>query len=121
MPYPTFVTSVLRSRHVARTLFVATAVAAAVGLASCGEQGPATPTLSASASRGAVVFAQYCQSCHPGGGRGAGPSLVQSGISREEFVSTVRQGKGRMPAFNAGLIPDDDLNAMYDYISSLSK
>jgi mono/diheme cytochrome c family protein len=68
-----------------------------------------------------VVFAQYCQSCHPGGGRGAGPSLVQSGISREEFVSTVRQGKGRMPAFNAGLIPDDDLNAMYDYISSLSK
>jgi mono/diheme cytochrome c family protein len=46
---------------------------------------------------------------------------VQSGISREEFVSTVRQGKGRMPAFNAGLIPDDDLNAMYDYISSLSK
>jgi mono/diheme cytochrome c family protein len=119
----------LRSRHAARSLFLATAVAAAVGLASCGEPAQPTPaatTAATSAStpniartRGEIVFAHYCNSCHPGGGRGAGPALP--GIEKDEFVRYVRNGKGRMPAFNEGLISNEDLDQMYEYISSLKK
>lgn len=117
MPHPTNLISVLRARPVARTLFIATAVVAAVGLASCGGQAQRTPTL----SRGEVVFAKYCNSCHPGGGRGAGPSLAQAGIGKDEFANYVRHGKNRMPGFNEGLISNEDLDQMYDYISGLSK
>lgn len=111
----------LRARPFAQALFLATAVAAAVGLASCGEQAQLTPTANATPPRGEIVFAKYCNSCHPGGGRGAGPSLVQAGISKDEFERYVRNGKSRMPAFNDGLIPNEDLDQMYEYISSLAK
>lgn len=111
----------LRSRPLAPALFLTTAIAAAVGLASCGGQAQPTPTLNATASRGEVVFAKYCNSCHPKGGRGSGPSLVQTGIGKDEFALYVRNGKGRMPGFNEGLIPNEDLDQMYEYISSLSK
>ena len=115
----------LRARPVAQALFLATAIAAAVGLASCGEQAQpttnATSVANATKSRGEIVFAKYCNSCHPGGGRGAGPSLVQAGISETEFDEYVRKGKNRMPAFNEGLISNDDLDEMYSYISGLAK
>jgi mono/diheme cytochrome c family protein len=111
----------LRARPFARVHFLATAIAAAVGLASCG--GPAQPNVSENPnpSRGEVVFAKYCNSCHPKGGRGSGPSLVQTGISKDEFTRYVRNGKGRMPGFNEGLISNEDLDQMYEYISGLSK
>jgi mono/diheme cytochrome c family protein len=119
----------LRARPAAQTFFLATALAAAVGLASCGEQAQPTPTspevaatattANATRTRGDIVFAKYCNSCHPGGGRGAGPALP--GIDKDEFVEYVRSGKGRMPAFNEGLISNEDLDQMYDYISSLKK
>jgi mono/diheme cytochrome c family protein len=115
----------LRARPFAQALFLVTAVAAAVGLASCGEQAQPTPTalatVNADRPRGEVVFARYCNSCHPGGGRGAGPSLIQGGSSEDEFKRVVRQGEKRMPGFNEGLISDDDLDQMYDYIVSLTK
>jgi mono/diheme cytochrome c family protein len=111
----------LRSRPLARALFLATAIAAAVGLASCGDQAQPTATVIATASRGEVVFAQYCNSCHPKGGRGSGPSLVQAGLSKDEFTNYVRNGKGRMPGFNEGLLPNEDLDEMFAYISGLSK
>jgi mono/diheme cytochrome c family protein len=119
------VLSGLSARPLVQALFLATAVAAAVGLASCGEQTQPTPTtiatVNANRPRGEVVFAKYCNSCHPGGARGAGPSLVQAGLSEDEFKKVVRQGEKRMPAFNEGLIRNDDLDEMYDYIVSLSK
>jgi mono/diheme cytochrome c family protein len=119
----------LRARPVAQALFLATAVAAAVGLASCGEQAQPTPTslavaatattANATRTRGDIVFAKYCNSCHPGGARGAGPALP--GIDKDEFVEYVRKGKGRMPAFNEGLISNEEFDQMYEYISSLKK
>ena len=45
----------------------------------------------ATASRGEVVFAQYCNSCHPKGGRGSGPSLVQAGISKDDGVVPIER------------------------------
>ena len=113
----------MRARPVAQALFLATAIAAAVGLASCGEQAQSntssTPAANATRTRGEIVFAKYCNSCHPGGGRGAGPSLAQAGISEDEFDEYVRKVKNRMPAFNEGLISNDDLDEMYRYISSM--
>jgi cytochrome c551 len=111
----------LRARPLAQAFFLTTAIAAAVGLASCGDQAQPTATVNAIASHGQVVFAKYCNSCHPKGGRGSGPSLVQAGISKDEFTNYVRNGKGRMPAFNEGLIPVEDLDQMFSYISGLAK
>ena len=113
----------LRARPVAQALFLATAVAAAIVLASCDEQGQlGNPQSTAVARpRGEIVFARYCNSCHPRGAAGAGPSLIQSTLGAGEFHSFVRTGKNRMPAFNAGLISDEDLDHMYQYIQGLKK
>ena len=115
----------LRARPVAQALFLATAIAAAVGMAACGDQAQlnssSTPAANATQTRGQIVFAKYCNSCHPGGGRGAGPSLVQAGISESEFDEYVRKGRNRMPAFNEGLISNEDLDEMYSYVSSMTK
>ena len=83
--------------------------------------GAAQHNVDSGSERGEVVFAKYCNSCHPGGGRGAGPSLVQAGISEAEFDEYVRNGKARMPGFNEALFAKCDLDEMYRYISSLTR
>ena len=77
----------------------------------------ATPGL----PRGQAVYARYCNSCHPGGGRGAGPSLIELGpaLSDDLLRDSVRKGRNRMPAYNQTLINDDALTDMIAYIRTL--
>ena len=70
-------------------------------------------------SRGQEVFARYCNTCHPGGGRGVGPSLVMKNYGADEIKAVVRHGKAQMPGFGEKVIGDDDLNALVDYIMGM--
>ncbi|MEO8286487.1 MAG: cytochrome c [Chloroflexota bacterium] len=99
-----------------------TAILAAVGLAACDTQSGATPGPDGAGSvprSGDVVFARYCNTCHPGGGRGAGPSLLVADYSAAEIKSVVRHGKSRMPGFGASTISDEELDALANYVVGL--
>src|SRR6476659_7316740 len=54
--------------------------------------------LSPALQRGEQVYMQYCNACHPGGHRGAGPNL-SGRVEAGEVTQTVRRGKRNMPAF----------------------
>jgi mono/diheme cytochrome c family protein len=112
-------------------LFLLTALLAAGLLSACdsGEAGP-TPTpnpdsliLQAAPGlpRGKAVFGRYCNTCHPGGARGAGPSLIElaPGLSDDQIKSSVRKGRPRMSSFSESLISNDALTDLVAYIRTL--
>jgi len=78
----------------------------------------------------AALYASKCASCHGKDGKGnpamakifkLEPSalvLAGSGKPREELVSAVSKGRGKMPAF-AGKLKDQELSELTDYFLSL--
>lgn len=65
-------------------------------------------------------FANNCASCHgPAGGGGSAKSIQRYSGSLSSFSSTVRAGKGSMPAVTSSNYTDTDLNADYSYLKSL--
>ncbi|MDQ2806761.1 MAG: cytochrome c, partial [Chloroflexota bacterium] len=77
---------------------------------------PAATPLPSVAATGQAVFARYCTACHPGGGRGSGPSLITSRESDAQRRAIVRQGHRPMPAFGPDVISDADLDALLAYV-----
>ncbi len=91
-------------------------------LVGCDLGTPVTPAATPGngvAATGQAVFARYCTACHPGGGRGSGPSLITSRDSDAARRAIVRQGHRPMPAFGPDLISDADLDAVLAYIRTL--
>jgi mono/diheme cytochrome c family protein len=78
----------------------------------------ASATLAPALQRGEQVYLQYCNACHPGGHRGAGPNLAGR-VDAGEVTQTVRQGKRNMPAFGPSQISDADLQSLIGYIQTL--
>jgi mono/diheme cytochrome c family protein len=75
-------------------------------------------------NRGQVLFGRYCDSCHPGGQEGIGPSLRSTQFKRtvtseDKIVTTVRKGGFEMPAFPPSLLGDADLADIARYVLSL--
>jgi mono/diheme cytochrome c family protein len=115
-------------------LFLLTALLAA-GLVSACDSSGAPPTETAPADsgqtailqatpglpRGKAVYARYCNTCHPGGGKGAGPSLIElaPGLSDDQIKSSVRKGRPRMSSFGDSLISNDALADLVAYIRTL--
>lgn len=101
------------------------ALAALVLAAGCGPKrlpparADASARLTERQRRGEVVYARHCQSCHPGGGAGLGPSILDKPAPQGAIKLQVRQGLGAMPAFDAAKIPDEDLDALADYVVRL--
>ena len=64
---------------------------------------------------------RYCNTCHPGGGRGAGPSVIQlaPGMSDDQLRAVVRNGKERMPPYGPSTISDEQLTQLVAYMRSL--
>ena len=59
-----------------------------------------------------------CASCHGQDFSGAmGPALAGTSLAEEDFTTTVRDGKGSMPAFSADQIADEELTALYQFFS----
>ena len=98
---------------------VVLALGVAWALTAC-DIGPAGGSMpSPGLPRGQAVFARYCNSCHPGGGRGSGPSLLIMDIADADIRSVIRKGKNQMPAFAPDQIPEDHLDDLIGYINSL--
>src|SRR3954464_13561292 len=97
-----FALSAPGKRELIRLLFVLTALVLAVAVASC-DGGSATPTpeygWNGTTSKGQAIFMRYCNTCHPGGGRGVGPSLITRNEGADEIKAVVRHGKAQMPGF----------------------
>lgn len=70
--------------------------------------------------QGQIAYMRYCDSCHPGGAAGLGPSLNDKPIPRAAVALQVRQGLGAMPAFDESVIADPDLDVLTRYVEWLS-
>ncbi|HEY0068959.1 MAG TPA: cytochrome c, partial [Chloroflexia bacterium] len=90
-----------------------------VVLAACDSGGANSGT--ALVRSGEVVFGRYCNACHPGGGFGAGPSLILAlpGLSDDQVRDIVRHGKNRMPGFSTQEISDTELDDLIGYMRGL--
>ncbi|WP_064091466.1 cytochrome c550 [Rossellomorea aquimaris] len=63
------------------------------------------------------TYKNNCLSCHGADyGGGAGPALKGTDLSKDEIKETIKNGKGIMPA---GLVEEENLDAMADWIKSL--
>jgi len=105
-------------------VFAVSALLTAGGLTACdiGASSSATPTAppaAAGVERGKAVFARYCNTCHPGGGRGAGPTLMGIDDSDEELRQIVRKGKARMPGYSEAVISNEELDDLVGYLNML--
>ena len=79
--------------------------------------GTGTPTIVRSS--GEAVYIRYCNVCHPGGGRGAGPSLKALNVSSDEIKEYVRHGSKGMPGFGPSSISEEELEELVQYVLSL--
>ncbi|CAN7319420.1 cytochrome c550 [Rossellomorea sp. LjRoot5] len=62
-------------------------------------------------------YKESCVSCHGGNYEGgAGPALKGTKLSKDEIKDRIKNGGGIMPA---GLVADENLDAMADWIKSL--
>jgi mono/diheme cytochrome c family protein len=73
------------------------------------------------AAGGERVYMDYCNSCHPGGGRGAGPALIPllPGLSDDRIRDIVRHAKAPMPRYNENAIPEDQLTSLIVYMRAM--
>lgn len=80
----------------------------ALGAVACGDSDEAgTGTIT-------QAFSSNCSSCHGASGNGVGDApSIPGDLSQEQFVATVRSGRGRMPAFSASQISDAELADTY--------
>lgn len=59
-----------------------------------------------------------CASCHGQDfSGGMGPALAGTSLAEEDFTTTVREGRGSMPAFSADQIADEELTALYQFFT----
>lgn len=70
---------------------------------------------------GKAVFDKSCNACHPGGGKGLGPSVKRSDYigTADDITQVVRQGKGMMPALGPNVISDKDLDNLVAFMMTL--
>lgn len=71
---------------------------------------------------GVTRFDVKCFHCHGNEGRGTirGPILVQLGkaVPKKRFLSAVRHGKGKMPAFGS-VLKEEDILQIIDWLEKL--
>jgi mono/diheme cytochrome c family protein len=74
---------------------------------------PLDPTVAAD------LYAANCRTCHGASGEGgAGPSLLDTGLTDEELTSVVADGVGTMPGFTAAFTPEE-IEAMARFVAAL--
>lgn len=106
------------------TIAIAVLLMAVLLSAACGSARRGAPleepvALDAEAARGEAVFMRYCNGCHPGGEGGLGPGLNNKPLPGFAIRFQVRNGLGVMPAFPDEVLPDEDLDALVDYLRTL--
>ncbi|MCB9661443.1 MAG: cytochrome c [Polyangiales bacterium] len=71
-------------------------------------------------SGGQQAYTDFCSGCHQdgNGGDGAAPAVHGIGWTAAHMRQQVREGEGRMPAFNADVLSDEQLEALMAYLVS---
>ena len=105
-------------------------VAAAYGCSGSGSKGGATaytleqfqfPLTSTDVQGGEVVYAEFCEGCHPGAGNaGDGPRIAGENYSPAKMRWQVRAGAPDMPAFGPNKISDDKLESLLAYCATFN-
>jgi mono/diheme cytochrome c family protein len=67
----------------------------------------------------ALFFSYGCASCHGLKGQGQAVGKEISGDSALKITSKVREGPKTMPAFDATLLPDSDLQELIAFLQSI--
>lgn len=70
-------------------------------------------------ARGQVVYYRECHMCHPHGGAGLGPAVVNKPLPGPLMKLQVRTGLGAMPSFPEEKISAADLDALIEYIKAV--
>lgn len=71
---------------------------------------------------GEVLFVRSCNTCHPGGQAGMGPSLenIATKFPQDaQLKQFIRKGKGIMPAQPVDVINDQELDNLIGYLRQL--
>ena len=74
--------------------------------------------------RGKALFEQRCIACHGLNGNyrnNNAADLQVSKIDSLSIVNTIRSGKGAMPMFSSGALPDSDVAQLELYVKTLRK
>ncbi len=104
------------------------AMAFAFGCSSSGKSGGTTamtieqfefPLESTDTKTGEVVYATFCEGCHPGGQSGDGPKIKGLGYSPAKVRWQIRSGLDDMPAFGPDKISDQNLEALLAYAATM--
>lgn len=70
---------------------------------------------------GRIVFNQYCNSCHPEGSSGLGPSIINKPLPKFLMRFQIRHGIGVMPAFKDDVLEDQEVKNIARYLVHLRK
>lgn len=73
---------------------------------------------------GEQLFIRTCNTCHPGGKEGLGPSLenLDKDLPDDKALKRlIRQGKGMMPGQPKEVINDAELEALVQYLRALNQ
>lgn len=73
------------------------------------------------AARGRVLYARFCDQCHPGGDAGLGPALNNKPLPGFMIKTQVRAGMGVMPKFPERVINAEQLDDVVAYIKAQRK
>jgi mono/diheme cytochrome c family protein len=74
------------------------------------------PLTSTDVEGGKMVYAEFCEGCHPGaGGEGDGPEIAGEGYNPAKMRWQVRSGAKDMPAFGPDKISDEQLESLLAY------
>lgn len=71
---------------------------------------------------GEQIFIRSCNTCHPGGKLGLGPSILEINKKYPEdemLKALIRKGKGIMPAQPVNVINDIELSRLVAYLRNL--
>jgi mono/diheme cytochrome c family protein len=73
---------------------------------------------------GEEIFIRTCNTCHPGGKQGLGPSLEKLNDEMpddKEVKKIIRSGKGAMPGQPKQVINDKELDLLVGYLRRLNQ
>lgn len=73
------------------------------------------PMTSNDTANGELVYATFCEGCHPNGMKGDGPEIVGDMLTPAQMRWRVRTGEGDMPAFDTSKISKTDLDDVLAY------
>lgn len=122
---PTTAAAVAPTTAVSATVAPTKAASATTAAAGTTAAAPQPTQSDPKAEAGRQIFAKTCAGCHLGEGTQAGRapqlSVSQNAINADFVKNQVRNGKGRMPAFDTTKVSDADLENIILYLKAIHK